>query len=132
MGRKNNRNFYIIPYKRIIERLDEKLKNINKKLLIIKESYTSICDALALEDIKYHEKYLVKRTKRGLFKSSKGKLLNADINADINGAINIMKKKIKLKEITGKKILNPKIINIYDVMRKPVSKNTSHKDVVFN
>jgi IS605 OrfB family transposase len=128
MGRKNNRNFYMIPYKRIIERLDEKLKNINKKLLIIKESYTSICDALALEDIKYHEKYLGKRTKRGLFKSSKGKLLNADIN----GAINIMRKKIELKEITGKKILNPKIIKIYDVMRKPASKNTSHKYVVFN
>ena len=128
MGRKNNRNFYMIPYKRIIERLDEKLKNINKKLLIIKESYTSICDALALEDIKYHEKYLGKRTKRGLFKSSKGKLLNADIN----GAINIMRKKIELKEITGKKILNPKIIKIYDVMRKPASKNNSHKYVVFN
>ncbi len=43
-----------------------------------------------------------------------------------------MRKKIELKEITGKKILNPKIIKIYDVMRKPASKNTSHKDVVFN
>jgi len=127
IGKKNNRNFYMIPYKRIIEKLDEKLKCINKKLIITKESYTSKCDALALEEICKHENYLGKRTKRGMFKSSKEKLLNADVN----GAINIMRKKINLKEITGKGLLNPSVIKIYGAMRKPASKNTSHKNVVF-
>ena len=52
------------------------------------ESYTSKCDALALEPIGKHEQYLGRRTKRGLFRSSTGKL----INADQNGALNIMRK----------------------------------------
>jgi IS605 OrfB family transposase len=127
IGKKNNRIFNQIPYKRIIEKLDEKLKCINKKLIITRESYTSKCDALALEGIEKQETYLGKRTKRGLFMSSKGKLLNADIN----GAINIMRKKIKLNEIKGKGLLNPKVIKIYETKRKPVSKNTSHKNAVY-
>lgn len=108
MGKKNNRNFYMIPYKKVIIKLEEKLKCINKKLLVIKESYTSICDALALELIGHHEKYLGKRVKRGLFQSSKKQL----INADINGAINIMRKRIELKEIKGKKLNNPSVIKV--------------------
>ena len=108
MGRKNNRNFYQIPYKKFITKLDEKLKCLNKKLLITKESYTSKCDALNLEQICYHENYSGKRIKRGLFSSKEGKL----INADINGAINIMRKKINLVEIKGKNLLNPKVLKI--------------------
>lgn len=38
--------------------------------------------------MKHQEKYLGKRIKRGLFKSSVGKVLNADIN----GAIGILRK----------------------------------------
>jgi len=33
----------------------------------VEESYTSKCDALALESIQKHKKYLSKRVKRGLF-----------------------------------------------------------------
>ena len=49
------------------------------------EAYTSKCDALAFESIEKHESYKGSRIKRGLFKFSVGKL----INADINGALNI-------------------------------------------
>ncbi len=52
------------------------------------ESYTSKCDALALEEVRKHDTYLGKRVKRGLFRSSIGKT----INADVNGAINILRK----------------------------------------
>ena len=52
------------------------------------ESYTSKCDALAIETIGKHGQYLGRRIKRGLFRSSSGKL----INADQNGALNIMRK----------------------------------------
>ncbi len=99
----------MIPYKRIIDKLDEKLKCINKKLIITNESYTSKCDALALEEICKHDAYLEKRTKEECLNLQKNKL----INADINGAINIMRKKIDLKEITGKGLLNPLVIKIY-------------------
>ena len=46
------------------------------------------CDALVMEDIGKHETYQGKRIKRGLYQSSVGKL----INADVNGALNIMRK----------------------------------------
>ena len=45
-------------------------------------------DALDLEPIGKHEQYLGRRRKRGLFRSSVGKL----INADQNGALNIMRR----------------------------------------
>jgi putative transposase len=50
-----------------------------------------------LESLEHHESYLGKRIKRGLFKSSKGRL----INADINGAIGILR---KVKEISEKQL----------------------------
>ena len=40
------------------------------------------------EDLKFHENYLGKRVKRGLFENSDGSL----INADLNGALNILRK----------------------------------------
>lgn len=52
------------------------------------ESYTSKVDHLAFEKLGKHDVYLGKRKKRGLFQSSIGKLLNADIN----GAIGIGRK----------------------------------------
>jgi len=60
------------------------------RVVINEESYTSKCDSLAKEKICYHEMYKGKRIKRGMFQSSIGKL----INADVNGAINIMRKVI--------------------------------------
>ena len=124
MGKKNNRNFYQIGYKIFINKLEEKLKCLNKKMIIVEESYTSKCDALALEPIGFHSKYLGNRKKRGLFESSIHKL----INADLNGAINIMRKYINLNEIKGK-IYNPLILKIYDVKlcKQPASKSTSQQ-----
>ena len=71
------------------------------KTSVHEESYTSKCDALALEKIEKHEVYMGKRTKRGLFQSSIGKLLNADVN----GALNITRK------VFGDSDLIPQIIN---------------------
>ena len=51
-------------------------------------SYTSKCSFLDEEEICKHEEYLGKRVKRGMFKSSDGRT----INADVNGAYNILKK----------------------------------------
>lgn len=54
------------------------------------ESYISKCDHLVNEEMRYHDNYLGKRIYRGLFQSSIGKLLNADVN----GAMGIMRKVI--------------------------------------
>ena len=93
--------------------LQDKLVESNQELVITEESYTSKCDALSLEPIRKQEKYLGKRIRRGLFSSKIGKL----INADLNGAINIMRKYLDkennpLKKIKGKEIYNPRIANV--------------------
>jgi hypothetical protein len=77
------------------------------KIRITEESYTSKCSALDLEIIGKKDKYIGTREKRGLFVSKKGM-----INADLNGAINIMRKIIKLDKIDGKNIFNPLVIKI--------------------
>ena len=70
------------------------MKNSNHILgitvYVTEESYTSKCSFLDNEDVCKHEVYKGKRIKRGLFKTSDGRL----INADINGALNILKKVI--------------------------------------
>lgn len=58
------------------------------KVAITSESYTSKCSFLDREPICKHEKYKGRRIKRGLFRASDGRL----INADVNGSLNIIRK----------------------------------------
>lgn len=118
MGRKNNRRFYEIPYRKLFNKLTHKANQNNQHVCIINESYTSKCDALALEEICYHKEYLGSRSKRGLFASSTNKY----INADLNGAINIMRKwytknDMKMKKIRGENIYNPKCVSFSEIMK---------------
>ena len=111
MGRKNNRKFYDIPYDRLIKKMEGKF---GKDVIVRhQEAYTSKCDALNLEQIKKHNEYDGKRIKRGLFSSKTHKI----INADLNGAINIMRlyckdKKIQFKEVKGINICNPIVLKM--------------------
>lgn len=88
LGKRTNQNFVSIPFESFINKLTYKCENFGIKLITTNESYTSKCDHFAGEEMKHHENYLGKRIKRGLFKSSTGKTLNADIN----GAIGIARK----------------------------------------
>lgn len=88
IGVKNNQHFTMLPLAKLIDKLKYKSKLIGITFIANEESYTSKCDALALEPVGKHEKYVGKRIKRGIFQSSIGKL----INADGNGAINIARK----------------------------------------
>lgn len=88
MGKKNNQKFTQIPFARLVSYLEYKCELVGIEIVIHEESYTSKCDYLAFEKIGKHENYLGRRRKRGLFQSSVGKL----INADVNGALNIMRK----------------------------------------
>ncbi len=105
--KKSNRCFQQTPYRKIIDKLEIKLKENGTSMIEIEESYTSKCDALAYETLEHHDNYKGKRIKRGLFQSSTKKL----INADVNGAINIMRKKYNDLEINTSKIFNPKVIS---------------------
>ncbi len=88
IGKRNNQNFVSIPYNTLINQIKYKSQLEGIEVFTINESHTSKCDFLAGEEIKHHDNYLGKRIKRGLFQSSIGKV----INADLNGALNILKK----------------------------------------
>ncbi|CAK0747890.1 transposase [Gammaproteobacteria bacterium] len=88
IGKRNNQKFVNIPHSKLIDKIIYKAFLVGIKVITPEESYTSKIDALALEPLKKHEVYLGKRIRRGLFQSSIGKL----INADINGSINIARK----------------------------------------
>ena len=88
IGKRNNQKFVQIPFARLTSYLKYKCEMVGIRFIENEESYTSKCDALAKEEIGKHESYLGKRVKRGLFRSSTGRF----INADVNGAVNILRK----------------------------------------
>lgn len=90
IGKVSNQKFTSIPHKLFLDMLKYKCELVGIVLVCQEESYTSKCDGLALEPVKKHKVYLGKRIKRGLFQSSVGKL----INADIGGALNTLRKVI--------------------------------------
>jgi len=88
LGRRTNQNFVFIPHARFIELLRYKAALVGIQVIVTEESYTSKCSFLDLEPVGKHEVYAGKRVKRGWFRASTGRCLNADIN----GAYNIMRK----------------------------------------
>jgi len=90
MGDCCNQKFMQMPHARLIDQIKYKAGLFCIDVVEQKESHTSKCDALALEPIEHREPYLGKRRHRGLFVSSTGK----QIHADVNGALNIMRKAI--------------------------------------
>ena len=100
IGSINNQNFVNIPFYRFINMLDYKcrLKGINFQT--ITEEYTSKCSFIDEEEIEKHINYVGKRISRNFFRTKKGML----INADINGAYNILKKYMKENATWNEKI----------------------------
>ena len=88
IGKRNNQAFVNIPFYTFIQQLEYKCKLEGINIILTEESYTSKCSFLDNEVIEKHESYLGKRIKRGLFRSAKNKI----INADLNGSLNILKK----------------------------------------
>lgn len=102
LSKKNNQNFVQLPFNKLLNYIEYKCKLNGIEFETIEESYTSKCDALALEKLGKQEVYSGKRIERGLFKSSNNKV----INSDVNGSLNILRKVNKskgeslIKEIT--------------------------------
>jgi putative transposase len=84
LGRKNNQNFVQLPFHKLIHQLKYKSELVGISVLLEEESFTSKCSFLDGEPITKHECYMGKRMSRGLFKSKKGILINADVNAGYN------------------------------------------------
>lgn len=90
LGKVNNQKFVQIPFNMFIQMIAYKARLEGIEVIIREESYTSKCSFLDNEEICMHETYKGKRIKRGLFRSYDGRL----INADLNGALNILRKEI--------------------------------------
>ena len=116
LGKRNNQNFVYIPYKKIIDRIIYKCQMKGIEVIVREESYTSKASFLDYDYIPTINEddevkdFSGKRVKRGLYRTNKGKR----INADVNGAYNIMAKesleyiKTKREELS----FSPKLIKL--------------------
>lgn len=112
IGKKNNQTFVNIPFDKLINQIKYKGELQNIEVITTEESYTSKCSFLDDEKISKSNNYKGKRVKRGLFKSSLGYLLNADIN----GSLNIIKKVVPKFTVSKNGIegfvVSPKLISL--------------------
>lgn len=90
LGDRTNQNFVQIPHARFISMLTYKAEQVGITVVLTEESYTSKCSFLDRQSIGKHEVYAGKRIQRGLFRAHDDRL----INADVNGAYNILRKAI--------------------------------------
>lgn len=98
LGKRNNQNFVMLPHAKFIEMIRYKAEEYGIQVTVREESYTSKASALDMDVIadfdpkqgKTKPVFSGKRIKRGLYRSSDGHL----INADINGAANIGRKEL--------------------------------------
>lgn len=97
IGKVNNQTFVSIPYLSLIDKITYKAKEYGIVVDEQEESYTSKADSLACDRLPTYAKgnttkpvFSGRRVFRGLYQSSTGKRLNADVN----GALNILRKVI--------------------------------------
>lgn len=83
-----NQSFVGIPHRRFIEMVQYKAQNAGLNVILTEESYTSGTSFLDNEDPVEADYNKTRRIHRGLFVSNNG----IKINADVNGAYQIMKK----------------------------------------
>jgi len=95
IGVKNNQIFGYTPFGQFKFKLEYLCDEVGISLIIQEESYTSKASFLDNDDIPIYDKnnlleysFSGRRIKRGLYKSAKGILINADVNA----AFNILRK----------------------------------------
>jgi transposase, IS605 orfB family len=110
LGKVNNQNFVNIPFYRLINLLEYKCRLKGIRFQTITESYTSKCSFVDGEEIQKHQTYSGKRISRELFKTKNGLI----INADINGAYNILKKYMQ-KNATWNENLSQTLVRVCSV-----------------
>jgi len=96
MLKKENQKFVYIPHQRFFNILEDKAARAGIRLVYTEESYTSQACSLTRDDIPCYERgksvpttaFHGRRPKRGLYVCEDGRKLNADIN----GAANIIRK----------------------------------------
>jgi len=93
MGRRTNQQFVCIPHTRFIAMLRYKAELVGIQVIVTEESYTSKASFLDGDPLPVYgaadiPAFSGRRVKRGLYRAADG----TPINADVNGAYNIMRK----------------------------------------
>jgi len=130
LGKQTNQNFVSIPHARLIEMLEYKARLVGIKVIVQEESYTSRANFLGLDPIPVYGKtdkdtaFSGRRIKRGLYKTSVGRLINSDVNA----AYNILRKAIPNAFSDGIEscVVQPRRVNPLKVKVKGEGLNASH------
>ena len=113
MNKRVNQSFIQIPYNRLIEMIQYKAEEYGISVVLTEESYTSGTSFLDNEEPIKSNYRKERRVHRGLFQSNTGKL----INADVNGAYQIMKKVFPDAFSNGIEgvALHPVVVNVCSV-----------------
>jgi putative transposase len=131
LGKKTNQNFVSIPHARLIEMLKYKAELMGIQVIEQEESYTSKSNFLNLDPIPVYGNiksrdvtFTGNRIKRGLYKTSSGRL----INADVNGSYNILRKAIPNAFSDGIEscVVQPRRVNPLEVKAKGEGLKASH------
>ncbi|HMF30982.1 MAG TPA: transposase [Candidatus Lokiarchaeia archaeon] len=88
LGRRNNQNFAQVPHATLLAMITYKAQLVGITVIKVNEAYTSKCSFADGESIEKYAHYCGRRVGRGLFRTGTGKKINADVNA----ALNILKK----------------------------------------
>ncbi|MEG3931381.1 MULTISPECIES: transposase [unclassified Microcoleus] len=130
LGKQTNQNFVNIPHSRLIEMLEYKARLAGIKVIVQEESYSSRANFLGLDPIPVYGTtdkepvFTGKRIKRGLYKTSVGRLINSDVNA----AYNILRKAIPnaFSDGIGSCVVQPRRVNPLKVKVKGEGLEASH------
>ncbi|MCK1999912.1 transposase [[Brevibacterium] frigoritolerans] len=104
IGKKNNQKFVQIPHSQFINKVKSMGERYGVEVIIQEESYTSKASFLdndvlpTYDEIKEKPVFSGRRAFRGLYKTSMSILLNADLN----GAANILRKCNHTSDLSGK------------------------------
>ena len=126
MGKKNNQNFVSIPHMKLYKMIEYKANKVGIKVVMIEESYTSKASFLDNDYIPTYGKEPAEfsfsgyRVRRGLYKL-KGR--NVYINADVNGAFNILRKGLNADAeavMPSRRgfVFNPVRVNLFSLQAK--------------
>lgn len=117
LGKRTNQHFVSIPFGRFVQMIQYKCQLVGIVVHLIDESYTSKASYLDRDYIPTYGDTNIpvfsgKRVKRGLYKASRGML----INADINGSLNIIRKYLQEQQqvitFSNDVTSNPKVYTI--------------------
>ncbi len=126
MGKNNNQNFVQIPTAKLKNRIKQLCKQYGIDFIETEESYTSSSSFLDADELPKHGekpdgwKASGRRIRRGMYKSGQGYL----VNADCNGAANIVRKVammlgLELSGISRGCLSQPKKVRLWTLQKSP-------------